>query len=155
MKSQILLVITILCLGSAVSAADKKIDSGYLGFKSNPVDLTFDSGKKGKTPAGTKVDILIWSLAYSKDYVKTALSNASKEENKTLKQSKEPSACLNKESCKAILKKYDSEGFVVQSYELRSLHGKTVERNSLVKLLDGPFKGRKAWVDDSDLYLRR
>ena len=148
-------MIIALTISLSTNATETVIENGYLGFKTNPVRLTFDSGKKGETPAGTRVDILIWSLSYTKDYVNDVMSAATKDEVKTLRQGKEASACLNNNTCKEIIKKYDTEGLVMQSYELKAKYGKTVERGNLVKLLDGPFKGKNAWVEDDDLYLKR
>ena len=129
-------------------------DSAVLGFKSNPIGVTFDSGKQGDTPAGTRVSILNWSLSYTKDYIKDIMSSATKEDKKTLKHSKEANACLKNVPCKSIIEKHDEGGMVMRSYELRAKHGKIIEKKSLVKLLDGPFKGKSGWVDDSDLYFK-
>lgn len=138
----------------SVTNAQAQVISAYLGFKSNPVDVTFDSGKKGDTPAGTKVEVIYWSMSYTSDYIKDIMSSATKEDKKTLKHSKEANACLNNDPCKEIIKKYDEGGMVMQSYVLRAEHGKIIEKNSLVKILNGPFKGKNAWVDDSDLYFK-
>ena len=148
------LTISILTLSLSTTANETIIDTGYLGFKSNPVRVKFDSGKQGETPAGTKVDILIWSLSYTKDYVRDVMSGATKDETKTLRHSKEASACLSNPECKAILTKYDTEGLVMKSYEHKAKYGKSVENNNLVKLLDGPLKGKKAWAKDNDLYFK-
>ena len=138
----------------SITNVQAQVVSAYLGFKSNPVDVTFDSGKKGDTPAGTKVEVIYWSMSYTSDYIKDIMSSATKEDKKTLKHSKEANACLNNAPCKDIIKKYDEGGMVMKSYVLRAEHGKIIEKNSLVKILNGPFKGKNAWVDDSDLYFK-